>query len=167
MPHGGNRCVLWSISRGALNLKSQKSKNTGKSRGASNLKNTICRHDAYLDGFFWQNAWSSRFKKLTFFTKYRSFWFKAKKARSFWFKGEKVMELLLYLGVASVQQWVQICTNVHVVRPQNSGSSRLKETDFEHFPRSFRFEKREISIFLMFFNKKVNEPRSFRFNVVF
>ena len=99
---------------------------TGKSRGASNLKNTICRHDAYLDGFFWQNAWSSRFKKLALFTKYRSFWFKAKTTRSFWFKGEKVMELLLYLGVASVQQWVPICKNVHVVRPQTLGALGLK-----------------------------------------
>ena len=32
------------------------------------------------------------------------------------------MELLLYLGVASVQQWVPICTNVHVVRPQTLGA---------------------------------------------
>ena len=119
------RCVLWSISRGALNLKSQKSKITGKSRGASNLKNTICRHDAYLDGFFWQNAWSSRFKKLTLFTKYRSFWFKAKKARSFWFEDEKAMELLLYFGIASAQQRTPFCKKVHEVRPKTLGALAL------------------------------------------
>ena len=32
------------------------------------------------------------------------------------------MELLLYLGVASVQQWVPICKSVHVVRPQTLGA---------------------------------------------
>ena len=140
---------------------------TGKSRGASNLKNTICRHDAYLDGFFWQNAWSSRFKKLALFTKYRSFWFKAKTTRSFWFKGEKVMELLLYLGVASVQQWGPNLQKRACSATPNSGSSRLKETDFEHFPGSFRFKKWEISIFPMFFSKILIFSRSFRFNVIF
>ena len=46
------RWVFWSISRGALYLESGKSKTTGKSRGAPNLKNAILRQYAYSGGFF-------------------------------------------------------------------------------------------------------------------
>ena len=47
----------------------------------------------------------------------------------------------------------------------NSGSSRLKRSDFGPCPRRFQFKKLEITTFPTFLSKQNNEPRSFRFNV--
>ena len=49
----------------------------------------------------------------------------------------------------------------------NPGSSRLKGLDLEQFPTSSRFKRREICIFSILFEEKVNEPGSFRFRCIF
>ena len=94
----GLRCVLWSKSRGALNLKSQNPKKSGKSRGASNLKKWISRYYAYLNDFLGKKSWSSRFEKL-----FHQFW------------------TLKSMGASDLKR-VPICKNVHVVRPQTLGA---------------------------------------------
>ena len=43
------------------------------------------------------------------------------------------MELLLYLGATNVRQWLPLCKNVLVVRPQTLGALYLKSRILGHF----------------------------------
>ena len=155
---------LWSFV-----LKIQKIKNDWKKSWSLELKKSDFTPVCILGRIFlakclelsvWQNLHFWHFD-----LNHWSFWFKAKRTWTLWFKCGKVMECLLYLGVTNVRQWLPLCKNVLVVRPLNSGSSLLKRSDLGSFPRSFQFEKWEISFFPTHFAQKVNESRSFRFNI--
>ena len=65
------------------------------------------------------------------------------------------MELLLYLGVASVQQWVPICKNVHVVRPQTLGALILNGRILSHFLGASGLKSAKYTFFQYFLSKKL------------
>ena len=65
------------------------------------------------------------------------------------------MELLLYLGVASVQQWVPICKNVHVVRPQTLGALGLKRRILSIFLGASGLKREKSNFSRCFLAKKL------------
>ena len=77
-------------------------------------------------------------------------------------KGHWVSALFRGHKCAAVAPTLQKCD---VSATLNSGSSLLQQSDLGSFPRSFQFKKWEICIFPTLFEEKVNEPRSFRFDV--
>ena len=66
------------------------------------------------------------------------------------------MELLLYLGVASVQQWVPICKNVHVVRPQTLGALVLNGRILSHFLGASGLKREKSQFFQRFLTKSLS-----------